>query len=145
MYCIDASVFINAEIEDEKFHEHSAKLMQNIRNQGITIIVPEIVLPEISSAISRGTNDPEKALKFIKELKQIPNIVLIPIDRELADKASQLAAEYRLRGCDAIYVAVALLFKAKLISLDRQQIERATECVETAMPQEEVKNFQEEY
>ncbi len=75
MYCIDASVFINAEIEGEEFHEYSAKLMQNIRDRGITIIVPEIILPEISSAIARGTDDPEKALEFVKELKQIPNIV----------------------------------------------------------------------
>ncbi len=44
MYCIDASVFINAEIEGEEFNEYSAKLMQNFRDNGTTIIVPEIVL-----------------------------------------------------------------------------------------------------
>jgi len=141
MYCIDASVFINAEIEVEEFHEYSAKLMQNFRDKGITIIVPEIVLPEISSAISRGTGDPEKALVFVKELKQIPNIVFVPVDRELADHASQLAAEYRLRGCDAIYVAVAFLFRAKLISLDKQQIERAVAYIEAATPQEEIEHL----
>jgi predicted nucleic acid-binding protein len=54
MYCIDASVFINSEIEGEQFHEYSAKLMQTIKKKGITIIVPEIALPEISSAIARG-------------------------------------------------------------------------------------------
>ncbi|MGB8217911.1 MAG: type II toxin-antitoxin system VapC family toxin [Candidatus Methanoperedens sp.] len=141
MYCIDASVFINAEIEGEESHEYSAKLMQNLRDKGITIIVPEIVLPEISSAISRGTDDPEKALKFIKELKQIPSIVFVPIDREVSDHASKLAAEYKLRGCDAIYVAVAFIFRAKLISLDKQQIERAVEYIEAATPQEEIKNL----
>jgi predicted nucleic acid-binding protein len=141
MYCIDASVFINAEIEGEEFHEYSAKLMQSFRDRGITIIVPEIVLPEISSAISRGTDDPEKALKFVKELKQIPNIVFVPIDREVSDHASKLAAEYKLRGCDAIYVAVAFIFRAKLISLDKQQIERAVEYIEAATPQEEIKNL----
>ncbi len=78
MYCIDASVFINSEIEGEQFHEYSAKLMQDIRERGITIIVPEIALPEISSAIARGTNDPKKALEFVKELKQIPNIAHRP-------------------------------------------------------------------
>ena len=112
--------------------------MQNFRDKGITIIVPEIVLPEISSAISRGTDDPEKALEFVKELKQIPNIVFVPVDRELADHASHLAAEYRLRGCDAIYVAVAFLFRAKLISLDKQQIERAVACIEASTPQKEM-------
>jgi predicted nucleic acid-binding protein len=141
MYCIDASVFINSEIEGEQFHEYSAKLMQNIRERGITIIVPEIVPPEISSAIARGTDDPENALEFVKELKQIPNIVFVPIDMELTEESARLAAQYRLRGCDAIYVAVAFMFSARLISLDKQQSERAAECIEVATPQEELRNF----
>jgi predicted nucleic acid-binding protein len=64
MYCIDASVLINSEIESEKLHEYSEKLMEKIREKGITILVPEIVLPEISSAIARGSNNSEKALEF---------------------------------------------------------------------------------
>jgi predicted nucleic acid-binding protein len=115
--------------------------MQNIRERGIAIIVPEIVLPEISSAIARGTDDPEKALEFVKEIKQIPNIVFVPIDREPADESSRLAAEYRLRGCDAIYVAVAFMFNTKLISLDKQQAERAAECIEVTTPQDELNNL----
>jgi predicted nucleic acid-binding protein len=121
MYCIDASVFINSEIEGEQFHEYSAKLMQTIKKQGITIIVPEIALPEIGSAIARGTDDTIKALEFLRELKQIPNIVFVPIDRELA--------------------AVAYMFNAKLITLDKQQSERASECIEVASPQDELKNL----
>lgn len=131
----------NFEIEGERFHEYSKRLMEKVREKGITVIVPEIVLPEISSAIARGTDDVEKALKFVKELKQIPNMVFIPIDRELADSASRLAAEYRLRGCDAIYVAVASMFNAKLISLDEHQVRKAAKCVEALTPQEELKNL----
>jgi predicted nucleic acid-binding protein len=141
MYCIDASVLINSEIEKERFHEYSKKLMEKIREMGITILVPEIVLPEISSAIARGSNDSEKALEFVKELKQIPNIVFVPIDRELADEAARFAAEYRLRGCDAIYVAVASMFSAKLISLDEQQLVRAKDCIDASTPQDELKNI----
>jgi len=95
--------------------------MKTIKKQEITIIVPEIALPEISSAIARRTDDTIKALEFVRELKQIPNVVFVPIDRELADEASRIAAEYRLRGCDAIYAAVAYMFNAKLITLDKQQ------------------------
>ncbi len=141
MYCLDASVLTNSEIKSERFHDHSRKLMDIIKERGITIVVPEIVLPEISSAISRGTDNNEKALEFVKVLKQIPNIVFVPIDRELADEASRLAADYRLRGCDAIYVAVASMFGTKLISLDKQQTERAAKCIEVATPEEELKNL----
>lgn len=141
MYCIDASVLINSEIESEKLHEYSEKLMEKIREKGITILVPEIVLPEISSAIARGSNNSEKALEFVKELKQIPNIVFVPIDRELADEATRFAAEYRLRGCDAIYVAVASMFSVKLISLDEQQLVRAKDCIDASTPKDELKNI----
>jgi len=115
--------------------------MEKIREKGITILVPEIVLPEISSAIARGSNNSEKALEFVKELKQIPNIVFVPIDRELADEAARFAAEYRLRGCDAIYVAVASMFSVKLISLDEQQLVRAKDCIDASTPQDELKNI----
>jgi predicted nucleic acid-binding protein len=141
MYCIDASVLINSEIEREKFHEYSKKLIQIIRDRGIMIIVPEIVLPEISSAIARGMDNHEKALEFVRELKQVPNIVFVPVDRELADAAARLAAEYRLRGCDSIYVAVAAMFSAKLISLDEQQLVRAPDCIDASTPQDELKNL----
>ncbi|HIH44506.1 MAG TPA: type II toxin-antitoxin system VapC family toxin [Candidatus Methanoperedenaceae archaeon] len=141
MYCIDASVLTNSEIEGERFHEYSQRFMEIIREREIAIVVPEIVLPEISSAISRGTDNTEKAVEFVKVLRQIPNIVFVPIDRELADEASRLAAEYRIRGCDAIYVAAASMFGAKLISLDKQQIEKAGKCIEVATPAEELENL----
>lgn len=138
MYCIDASVITNSEIENEEFHEYSKKLMQRIKREGIAVIVPEIVLPEIASALSRGTEDAEKALKFVKELRRLPNFVFIPIDSELADSASDLAAKYRLRGCDSIYAAVASLFGVKLITLDSEQRAKASKCIEALTPQEEL-------
>lgn len=75
MYCIDASVLTNSEIEGEEFHEYSKEFMSKIKEEGITVIIPEIALPEIASAIARGSDDAEKALKFIKEMKQLPNVI----------------------------------------------------------------------
>jgi len=144
MYCIDASVLTNSQLEHEEFHEYSKKLMGIIKDKGITVLIPEIALPEIASALARGTDDTEEALTFVNELKLLPNFVFIPVDRELADLASRLAAEYRLRGCDAVYVAVALLFNTKLISLDKQQRERASNCIDALTPQEELENLRED-
>ncbi|HJH26648.1 MAG TPA: hypothetical protein C5S37_07710 [Methanophagales archaeon] len=144
MYCIDASVLTNSQIEHEEFHEYSKKLIGIIKDKGITVLIPEIALPEIASALARGTDDTEKALTFVNELKLLPNLVFIPVDRELADLASKLAAAYRLRGCDAVYVAVASLFNTKLISLDKQQRERASNCIDALTPQEELENLWED-
>jgi len=37
-----------------------------------------------------------------------------------------VAARYRLRGSDSIYVAICKLFELKLITLDKEQRERVT-------------------
>ncbi|MCK4613937.1 MAG: hypothetical protein KAU14_03965 [Thermoplasmata archaeon] len=47
-------------------------------------------------------------------------------------------AKNRLRGCDAVYVAVAYLFNVKLITLDEQQKERSKGLIEAMTPMEEI-------
>lgn len=112
--------------------------MEKIKKERIRVVEPEIVLPEIASAIARGTDDPKKALDFIKEIALLPNFIFIPVDRELTDLASKFAAEYRLRGCDSIYVATASVFNVKLISLDDEQRKKASLCIEALTPHEEL-------
>jgi predicted nucleic acid-binding protein len=139
MYCLDASVLTNSEIEGEMHHEFSRGLMDKIRKEGIAVVVPEIALPEVAAAIARGTGDADKALEFVKTLRQLPNFVFIPIDRELSDSSSRLAAEHKLRGCDAIYVGVASFFNAKLITLDKEQMKRIPAHINASTPEEELK------
>ncbi|MBE2201364.1 MAG: PIN domain-containing protein [Anaerolinea sp.] len=50
---------------------------------------------------------------------------LFPVSASLAYKAAVIAATYQIRGCDAIYVALAETLDEELITLDRQQGERA--------------------
>ncbi len=85
------------------------------------VIFPEIVCPEVASAISRGTNEDTLAIEFVKEMKKIPNFTFVSVDSDLSDNASKLAAEYKMRGCDGIYVAVTQQFNLKLITLDDEQ------------------------
>ena len=46
------------------------------------------------------------------------------------------AAQYRLRGSDAVYAAVALRFGSVLVTLDREQRERLEEIVTSRYPTE---------
>ncbi|MDI6902508.1 MAG: PIN domain-containing protein [Methanocellales archaeon] len=93
------------------------------------------VLPD-ASAVSRGINDPK--ISFVTELREVPNFTFIPIDAELSNLACKFAAENKLRGCDAIYVAVSCMFKSKLITLDEEQKERASNVIEALTPMEEL-------
>ena len=61
---------------------------------------------------------------------------MIPLDAVLARQAVQVAAEYRLRGSDADYAAVALRFDSILVTLDRGQRDRVAAIVTTCHPLE---------
>jgi len=138
MYCLDASVIVNSIIEKEEHHEYSKKLLFKIKNQNILVVLPEIALPEIASAVSKGTGDAELTLQFIKELRKIPNFIFIPVDADISDFAARLAAEKWLRGADAIYVAIASILNMKLITLDEEQRRKSKDIVKAITPMDEL-------
>ena len=49
-------------------------------------------------------------------------------------QASQIAAMYRLRGADAIYVAIAQEFGTTLITWDREMLTRGLSAVSIMTP-----------
>jgi predicted nucleic acid-binding protein len=112
--------------------------MDSIEKKRILVIIPEIVLPEIASAIARGTNNEKIALDFVIKLIKFPNFTFVPVDRELALLSSKIAAKYRMKGSDSIYVVVCKLFNLKLITLDKEQKEKAAKIVEAKTPKEEL-------
>ena len=131
---IDASVFVSAFTPTESAHQISKTFMMSVREQSVPIIVPILVLPEISAAIARGQGKPELGIAFANELKKIPNITLIDLDESLASLAVEVAAQHRLRGSDAAYAAVALRFGTQLVTLDREQLERLPKVLSVRTP-----------
>ena len=121
---IDASVFVSAFSPAESAHKASKAFMTRVRAEGLPIIVPTLVLPEIASAIARGQGKPDLGVQFAEEVGRFPNIVLVSLDKTLAKQAVEAATKYRLRGSDAVYAAVALRFGTELVTLDREQLER---------------------
>jgi predicted nucleic acid-binding protein len=78
-------------------------------------------------AVTRGINNEKKALDFVNKLVEFPNFIFIPVDRELALFACEIA-KCKIKGSDSLYVAICKLFKLKLITLDKEQKERASKC-----------------
>lgn len=131
---IDASVFVSAFTPTEPAHAASKAFMIDVREQSIPIIVPVLVLPEISAALSRGQGKPELGKAFVQELKSFPNATFVDVDETVADLAVEVAAAHRLRGSDAVYAAVALRFGTELVTLDREQLDRLPEIVSVRKP-----------
>ena len=133
---IDASVFVSAFTPTEPAHQASKAFMLNLREQSIPIIVPVLVLPEISAALSRGQGKPELGKAFVRELRNFPNTTFIDVDNSIAKLAVDISANNRLRGSDAIYAAVSLRFGTELITLDKEQLERLPKVLPVRMPSE---------
>ena len=131
---IDASVFVSAFTPTEPAHQASRAFMLNLREQSIPIIVPILVLPEISAALSRGQGKPELGKAFVQELRNFPNTTFVDVDDSIAALAVDIAADNRLRGSDAVYAAVSLRFGTELITLDKEQLERLPKILPVTVP-----------
>ncbi len=71
---------------------------------------------------------------LVQFVEQLPDVQLIPLDRPLTRRAAQMAAQHRLRGADAVYVATAEAQDATLITWDAEMLDRAV--VATLTPSE---------
>lgn len=138
MYCIDASVITNSFLEKEENHRYSKDLLTKIKKENLSVIFPEILIPEIASSIARETQDINLALEFTQSLREVENFMFIPVDKELSDFAAKIAAERKIKSSDAIYVAITYMFKVKLITLDKEQKEKSEDLIRVLTPFEEL-------
>jgi len=134
MYTIDASVFVNAFNAYEPGHANSCRFLEYVKTQAFPIIVPTLVLPEVAAAISRGSRNATLARKLVSAIGRLPNLIVVSLDDVLAQQSADMASDYRLRGSDAVYVAVALRFGATLVTLDQEQAARVASVLTAQDP-----------
>jgi predicted nucleic acid-binding protein len=130
---IGASVFVASARSDEPNYLLSRKFLKEARSA--EVYCPTLALAECAAAIARQTNDPALAKELVSIIEDFPGINLISLDLSLARRAAQIAVEYRLRGADAAYVAVADEFGATLISWDQEMLKRCPAAVATMTPE----------
>jgi len=143
MYVIDASVLVADIRPREPHHQEARAFLKRVAAEGWPVYLPIIVLAEIAAAVSRGTGEPTLARRLVDVVQRIPHFELVSLDEELGQLAAALAADYQIRGCDAVYVALAWKRGAKLITLDHQQRERVPPKVTARSPAEELSQLEE--
>ena len=136
MYVIDASVHVADVRPEEPHHAQAHALLARLAAQGHTVYLPLIVLAEVTAAISRGTGQPSLARRLVTILQRVPHFQLVTVDETLGQLAAELAAQHQIRGCDAVYVALAQQYGGKLVTLDRQQRERVPPSIVACTPAE---------
>jgi len=138
MYVIDASVHVADARPQEPYHAESRALLARVAAQDLPVFLPEIVLAEIAAGISRGTGQIALAQRLVETLRRVPQFEFVPIEHTLGNLAASLAARYKIRGCDAVYIALAKQRDATLITLDLQQRERVPATIIARSPAEEL-------
>lgn len=133
---IDASVFVNAFSPAEAGSERSWRFLIQTYQAHIPLYLPTLALVEIVASLARRQNNTAMALNWMEEIQQLPGMVFVDLDRTLAQEAAGIAAHYRLRGSDSVYVAVARRFGTRLVTLDAEQRERAAAVVPVRWPEE---------
>jgi len=141
---IDASVLVSRLRVGDEAHEASREFLEALPDRPILTMLPTLVQPEITGAVRRFCGDSHIAGCALEVLDQLPNLNLVPLDRRLAAEAANLAAEFGMRGADAVYVAVARLFDTTLVTLDRQQRERCPSTVRAVGPVEALLGLEEQ-
>jgi predicted nucleic acid-binding protein len=132
---VDTSVYVALMNKEDVGHEVSRRWFESVVRNGERLVAPVIIMAEAGAAITHGLNDPAFGQQVVEQISQLSFLELIPIDYSLAELAAGIAVNYRIRGCDALFVALAQQRSEPLVTLDKQQRERGQAVVTVIEPQ----------
>lgn len=139
-YTIDASVFVNAFNPHERGHAESLRLLAVLQESADPIVVPTLLIAEIAAAVARASDDHIGALRYAQATAALGNLTQVALTPALARRAAELAAMHRLRGADAVYLAVTRRYATVLISRDREQLARGSTVALCYTPEQALHN-----
>ena len=131
---LDASVVVSACRKSEPGHKASRELLEKIKEKSIPLILPYILLVEVTAALVRTGTPAALAEEYTLAVSNLPLTTFVSLDKQLSRRATHIAAKHKLRGADAIYVTSANLYGSRLVSLDKEQLFRSPVSVQAMKP-----------
>jgi predicted nucleic acid-binding protein len=136
MWTLDASVVVRSFDPVDPEHIVCKNLLDTLDARALPVIVPRLLLVELAGAVRRLLCDPVRARLAVQAWQALPHVQIASLEDALLAEAADLAADRALKGADAVYVAVAKQFNCTLVSLDREQRERAAAVVTAVHPRD---------
>jgi predicted nucleic acid-binding protein len=135
---IDTSVWASRLLPHDSNHQPAqAWTDAHIMNGGF-LAAPLIFVIEVASVIARETlppNNPQvDAHNAVNYIYSLPIMRLVPMDRTLVNEATNLAADYGIRGADAMFVVVAKQLSLPLVTFDGYPLKQRSSLVVTIKP-----------
>lgn len=132
---VDASVWVSAFLPADVHHEEVLAFLKRIVERGETVVLPNLALAEIGGAIARRTGDAALAADALALVRRQPLLTIHALDDSLGEAAARLAIDARVRGADAVYVALAAWLDTVLVTLDREVLERGAAAARIVTPE----------
>jgi len=131
---VEASVLVAAGLAAEPNHSEAFVFLRTCARQEVARLAPAIIAAEVKGPVTRRTGQPALARQLFAALRARPDFVVLPIDAAVGDEAGEIASLQGIKGCDSVYVAIARLLTIPLVTLDREQQDRAPADVEVYTP-----------
>jgi predicted nucleic acid-binding protein len=127
---LDTNVFIYFLEDHPRYGAWCAALFDRLERRRTAAITSTVTLLELLVQPYRQQKE-DLAHKIFALTTTYPNLVWMPVGVEVADRAAELRARYRLDTPDAIQVATALVHKAMRLYGNDQALKRVREieCV----------------
>lgn len=134
MTVADASVWVSRFLIRDTFHDVSDSWLKKHIAAGLPLLAPTSLLAEVAGAVARRSGSSQLGYQAAQQVLRVPTLQLVSIGVDLGDFAAAVASTYRLRGADALYIAVARRLQVPLVSWDQEQLNRIKGFVEAYVP-----------
>jgi len=133
---VDASVWVARFLDADRHHDVAMACITALLERESRLVIPVLAWPEVAGAIARRTGVAENGHDAVDIIRGLRWIESVPMDQSLAHEAAKIAGSRKLRGADAVYVALAFMRREPLLTLDAEMLERARSVAEVFTPEQ---------
>lgn len=134
MTVVDANVWVSSFISQDVHHSISLRWLEQCMAREDELVVPTLVLAEVAGAVARRTGVTQLGRQAARQIGCVPKLRVIGLSVHLGEDAAGIAADLRVRGADAVYVAVARTLGLPLVTWDQEVQERVVSLVAVWQP-----------
>jgi predicted nucleic acid-binding protein len=122
---LDCSVWVACAEPDSPEQVASRELMREVKRYGLAVNGPAFLAVELACALARKWRNTSNARKIAHALLADAGVELLPVNQLMLQTALNSGSRFFVRGADSLYVAAAGISGGRLISWDKEHVDRS--------------------